>query len=191
MGFIKNRLVLVLVGILAILLVAGIWFVSVRNSFVMMSESIDNNWAQVENQLQRRYDLIPNLVNTVKGYATHEKELFTSIAESRSKLAGARTPEQKMKASGQMESALSRLLVVVEQYPVLKANASFNRLMDELSGTENRLSVERRRFNDSIMAYNKSIKLFPKSIVASFAGYNKKEYFQIEDVAQKNIKVEF
>ncbi len=190
MGF-KNKLLVVLAGILAVIIFAGMWFFSVRNSFVMMSETIDGNWAQVENQLQRRYDLIPNLVNTVKGYASHEKEVFTSIAESRSKLAGARTPEQKMKASSQMESALSRLLIISEQYPVLKADASFNRLIDELSGTENRLSVERRRFNDSVTEYNKSIKLFPKSIVASFAGYNKKEYFQIEAAAEKNVKVEF
>ncbi len=191
MDFFKKKSTIILLGILGVILFSMMWFFSVRNSLIIMEEGINGAWAQVENQLQRRYDLIPNLVNTVKGVASHEKEVFTSIANARSKLAGAQTPTQKMKASGMMESALSRLLMVVERYPNLKANQSFNRLMDELSGTENRLSVERRRFNETIKHFNQSIRLFPKSIVASFSGFEKKDYFKIEESAKQVPNVQF
>ena len=157
----------------------------------MMDEDVSGTWAQVENQLQRRYDLIPNLVNTVKGIAAHEKEVFTAIAEARSRLGGAQNPSQKMQASQMMESALSRLLVVVERYPDLKANQNFNRLMDELAGTENRLSVERRRFNESVKQFNKALRLFPKSFVASASGFDKVDYFKVSESARETPKVSF
>src|SRR5882672_1240740 len=126
------------------------------NRFVGQEEAIKTQWAQVENQLQRRNDLIPNLVETVKGIAQQEKDVFGQIAESRAKLAGAQTPEQRMQAANEQSTALSRLLVIVENYPQLKSNESFNRLKDELSGTENRLAVERMRYNERVQAYNTS-----------------------------------
>jgi LemA protein len=191
MDFFKKKSTIIILSILGIILVSMMSFFSIRNSLVIMEEGIEGAWAQVENQLQRRYDLIPNLVNTVKGVASHEKEVFSAIANARSKMGGARTPTQKMKASGMMESALSRLLMVVERYPNLKANQSFNRLMDELSGTENRLAVERRRFNEAIKRFNQTIRLFPKSIVANASGFEKKDYFKIEDRARKTPNVQF
>jgi LemA protein len=135
--------------ILISILFAG-WMMGYYNRFVNMDEGIKNAWAQVENQLMRRNDLIPNLVNTVKGYASHEKEVFTNIADARAKLGGAKSVSEKIDAANEMTSALSRLLVIVEQYPQLKADQSFNRLMDELAGTENRLAVERKRYNDQV-----------------------------------------
>jgi LemA protein len=187
----KNYLLWITLGIIGVLLLSIMWFFGTRNSLVSMEVNIEGTWAQVENQLQRRYDLIPNLVNTVKGYAKHEKEIFENIAEARAKLAGARTPSEKMQASKGIESALSRLLMVVENYPNLKANESFNRLMDELAGTENRLAVERRRYNESVKVFNKTIRLFPKNFVASFFGFEKKDFFQIEAAAKTTPKVKF
>ncbi len=191
MNFFKQKSNVILVSILGVILVLMMWFFSVKNSLIIMEEGIAGTWAQVENQLQRRYDLIPNLVNTVKGVASHEKEVFSAIANARSKMGSAQTPSQKIQASGMMETALSRLLMVVERYPNLKANQSFNRLMDELAGTENRLSVERRRFNEAIKQFNQTIRLFPKSIVASFAGFEKKDYFKIDESARKTPNVKF
>ncbi len=179
------------IGIVAVLVLGALWVVSARNGFVTAQESIKGAWAQVENQLQRRYDLIPNLVNTVKGYAKHEKEVFENIAAARAKLAGARTVGERVQASSQMESALARLLVVVENYPLLKADQSFNRLMDELAGTENRISVERRRFNDMVQAYNKSVQLFPRNLVAKQFGFAKMDYFEMNEKAKETPKVEF
>jgi LemA protein len=146
----------------------------------------------VESQLQRRNDLIPNLVNTVKGYAKHEKDVFTAIADARSRLAGASTVNEKVKANEQMDSALARLLVVVEQYPNLKANENFIRLQDELAGTENRIAVERQRYNNSVLAYNTMIKSFPGNIIASMTGFSPRDvYFKAEEGAKQAPKVNF
>lgn len=183
-----KAILLVIAGLIAVL---GITFVSIRNSFVTMNETIDGAWAQVENQMKRRADLIPNLVNTVKGYATHEKGVFEKIAESRAKMAGAKTTDDKVAASRQFESALSRLMVVVEQYPNLKADAQFNRLMDELSGSENRLSVERMRYNEQVKLFNQQILLFPKNIVASMSGLKKREYFEVSEKDKEVPRVTF
>ena len=191
MTFFKKKSNIVFVGVIGFILISMMWFFSVKNSLIILEEEINGNWAQVENQLQRRYDLIPNLVNTTKGIAAHEKDVFVSIAEARSRLGGAQTPSQKIQASQMMESALARLLVVVEKYPDLKANQSFARLMDELAGTENRLSVERRRFNEAVKSFNRSIRLFPKSFVASMAGFEKKDFFQVNEMAKANPKVQF
>jgi LemA protein len=161
------------------------------NRFVGQEETIKTQWAQVENQLQRRNDLIPNLVETVKGYAAQEQAVYKAIADSRAKLAGATTPEQKIAAANEQSSALARLLVIVENYPQLKSNESFNRLMDELSGTENRIAVERMRYNEAVQAYNTARRQFPANITAKVFGFNEYKLFEAPPEAKKVPKVEF
>ncbi len=148
------------------------------NRFVSQEEAIKTQWAQVENQLQRRNDLIPNLVETVKGYAAQEQDVYKSIADSRAKLAGATTPEQKIAAANEQSAALSRLLVIVENYPQLKSNETFARLMDELSGTENRIAVERMRYNEAVQTYNTSRRQFPANVTAKVFGFNEYKLFE-------------
>ncbi|MGE4169741.1 MAG: LemA family protein [Candidatus Margulisiibacteriota bacterium] len=178
-------------SLLALIVVGGMWYVSVKNSFITMETSVDASWAQVENQLQRRYDLIPNLVNTVKGYAKHEDKVFSNVAEARAKLAGARTTDDKVRASRGLDSAISRLLVISENYPNLKADTQFIRLMDELAGAENRIAVERKRYNDNVELYNATIRQVPKNYVASFSGFKPKEFFKAESSATEAPKVDF
>jgi LemA protein len=161
------------------------------NTFVSQEEAIKAQWSQVENQLQRRSDLIPNLVESVKGYAAHESGVFEAVAESRAKLAGAKTPEEKITAANEQSSALSRLLLVVENYPQLKANESFNRLMDELSGTENRIAVERMRYNEKVQAYNTQRRKFPSNVTASVFRFKEYPYFQVPADAKQAPKVNF
>jgi LemA protein len=177
------------IGIVVVLVI--FWGLSINNRLVTLDETATAQWAQVENQLQRRYDLIPNLVNTVKGYASHESKVFESIAAARAQMAGAKSPTQKIAASQQMESALSRLLVVVENYPNLKADQSFNRLMDELAGSENRISVERNRYNDDIQAYNMTLRRFPDRILVGFLNFKPRPYFQVDTKAKETPKVQF
>jgi len=162
------------------------------NDLVEYNENIDASWAQVENVLQRRYDLIPNLVNSVKGYAKHEKGLLTEITRLRSQWGAAKTPGAKMQASQGLEGALSRLMVVVEKYPNLKANQNFLKLQDELAGTENRISVERRRYNEAVRRYNTTVKRFPTNFIAKKFGFEKRdEYFEMAEAAKEVPKVEF
>jgi LemA protein len=161
------------------------------NRFVSQEETIKTQWAQVENQLQRRNDLIPNLVETVKGYAAQEQEVYKSIAESRAKLAGATTPEQKIAAANEQSAALSRLLVIVENYPQLKSNETFARLMDELSGTENRIAVERMRYNEAVQTYNTSRRQFPANVTAKVFGFNEYKLFEAPPEAKVAPKVDF
>src|SRR5678815_2220029 len=161
------------------------------NRFVGQEEAIKTQWAQVENQLQRRNDLIPNLVETTKGIAQQERDVFGQIAESRAKMAGATTPEQRIQAANEQSSALSRLLVVVENYPDLKSNASFNRLMDELAGTENRLAVERMRYNERVQAYNTSRRSFPSNVTAGIFGFKEHPLFNAPPEAERLPKVNF
>ena len=161
------------------------------NTMVTMQESIDAAWAQVENQLQRRNDLIPNLVETTKGYATHEREVFENIAAARSRLIGAGSREAKIDAANDLTSALSRLLVISEQYPQLKANEQFTRLSDELAGTENRIATERRRYNDAVREYNTYIKRFPSNLTARLFGFKEEKYFEAPKEAQQVPKVQF
>jgi LemA protein len=161
------------------------------NRFVTQEEAIKAQWAQVQNQLQRRNDLIPNLVETVKGYAQHEQQVFTDIADARSKLLAARSPEETIAAANQQTSALGRLLAVVENYPQLKANEQFNRLMDELSGTENRIAVERMRYNEAIQAYNTSRRRFPANVTARLFGFKEYPFFEAPPEAQQAPKVTF
>ena len=161
------------------------------NTFVNQEEAIKAQWAQVENQLQRRNDLIPNLVETVKGYASHEAGVFKDIADARSRLLSAKSPEEKIEAANQQTSALGRLLAVAENYPQLKANEQFNRLMDELSGTENRLAVERMRYNEKVQDYNSARRQFPANVTAKVFGFKEYPYFQVPPDAKQVPKVNF
>ena len=161
------------------------------NSMVTMRENIDAAWAQVENQLQRRNDLIPNLVETTKGYAIHEKDIFEHIADARSRLIGATGRDAKIDAANDLGSALSRLLVIAEQYPDLKANQQFARLSDELAGTENRLATERRRYNEAVREYNTYIKKAPATFTARLFGFTPEKYFEAPKEAQQVPKVQF
>jgi LemA protein len=184
-----------LLGPLVIIIVIIAFFAAILvpsyNGFVNGEEDVNQAYAQVENQLQRRMDLIPNLVNTVKGFASHEKEVLSNIADARSKLAGANTPAEQAAANDQLSGALSRLLVVVENYPALKADANFRQLMDELAGTENRLSVARQDYNEVVSNYNKKVKRMPGSIVASIFGFDQKEYFKADANAKDAPVVDF
>ena len=161
------------------------------NKFVSQEEGIKAQWAQVENQLQRRNDLIPNLVSTVKGYAAHEQGVLQAIADSRAKMAGAKTPEQTIAAANEQTSALARLLVVVENYPNLKADEQFNRLMDELSGTENRIAVERMRYNEKVQAYNTLRRSFPSNVTGNLFGFKEYPFFKAPAEAKQVPKVDF
>jgi LemA protein len=156
-----------------------------------MKEQVDASWAQVQNQLQRRNDLIPNLVEVTKGYATHEKEIFERVADARARLLAGGSRSEQIDASNQLSGALGRLLAVAERYPDLKANAQFARLSDELSGTENRIAVERMRYNDSVRAYNTYVKSFPTALYARSFGFEAQPYFEVPPEAQKVPKVDF
>ncbi len=161
------------------------------NKFVSQEEAIKAQWAQVENQLQRRNDLIPNLVETVKGYATHEESVYKDIADARAQLLAAKSPEETIAAANQQTCALGRLLAVVENYPQLKANEQFNRLMDELSGTENRLAVERMRYNERVQEYDTSRRQFPANVTAKMFGFKEYPFFQAPAEAKQVPKVNF
>ena len=161
------------------------------NRFVTQEEQIKAQWAQVENQLQRRNDLIPNLVETVRGTAKQEQDVYKAIADSRAKLAGARSPEETIQAANEQSSALARLLVVVENDPDLKYNTSFNRVIDSLEGTENRIAVERMRYNETVQAYNTSRRQFPANVTAKMFGFKEYPFFQAPPEAKKVPKVEF
>ena len=171
------------VAILAVFVLGGM-YVNRRNQMVTLKESITGAWAQVDTVIQRRADLIPNLVETVKGFAAQEQEVFSNIAEARARLGGAQAPSDRIAANEALSSALSRLLVVVENYPELRSNQNFIRLQDELAGTENRIAVERRKYNQTVQDYNTYIQLFPNNLVASFGGFEREEaYFRTTEEA--------
>lgn len=161
------------------------------NTMVSMKEQIEASWAQVENQLQRRNDLIPNLVEVTKGYAAHERSVFESVAEARAKLIGAGTRGEKIAAANEVSSALSRLLALSERYPELKADRQFARLSDELAGTENRIATERRRYNEAVQAYNTYIKSFPTTLFAKMFGFAPEKYFEAPQAAQQVPQIQF
>jgi LemA protein len=180
---------IVIGAVLLLAIVIGGWFVSTGNRLVSLDESMRTQWSQVETVLQRRFDLIPNLVNTVKGYAAHEKEVLERITELRSQWGAAKTVSEKAQAAGELEGMLSRLLLVAENYPELKADQGFRDLQVQLEGTENRIAVERQRFNESVRSYNTAVRQFPGSIVAGFKGFQPSEaYFEAakgSDIAPK------
>jgi LemA protein len=185
----KNKALWIVLGVLALGFLMGI---SKYNKLVTYNEMIGERWAQVENVLQRRYDLIPNLVNTVKGYAKHERQLLEEVTRLRSQWGQAKTTNQKMSAATGLESVLGRLMVVVERYPDLKANQNFLRLQDELAGTENRIAVERKRYNEAIRDYNITLRRFPANIIGGMFGFEKSTaYFESAEEAKTAPKVQF
>ncbi len=181
-----------ILGVLGLIVVLGVVsIIGFYNGLVGKSQAIDNQWAQVETQYQRRFDLIPNLVNTVKGLFKQEQAVFGEIAEARTRYAGAKTVDEKVAAAGEVESALARLLVIVEGYPEIKSDAAVVGLMDELAGTENRVAVERRRFNDLVKGYNTTIKRFPGNMIAPMFGFSERAYFEAAAGAEAAPTVEF
>ena len=183
--------VIVVVVLVVLALVFGGMYVSRRNQMVALNETVKSDWAQVDVVLQRRADLIPNLVETVKGYAAQEQTVFDDIAKARSALLGAQTPAGKIAANGQLDGALGRLLALVENYPQLKSNENFLRLQDELAGTENRIAVERKRYDDAIQAYNTFIGFFPNNIIASLSGFKRNDaYFAATEASRQVPRVQ-
>jgi len=183
---------IVLIVLVVIALMVGSSFISRRNQMAIKREAVNAAWAQVDVVLQRRADLIPNLVETVKGFATQEQTVFGEIARARSAYLSAGTPSEKIAANGQLDAALAKVLVLTENYPQLKSNENFLRLQDELAGTENRIAVERRRYNDVVQDYNTFIALFPNSLVASIGGFARNDaYFKTEEGARQVPKVSF
>lgn len=181
-----------LIGLGIVAAIAAIAFMGIYNGIVTKHETIAAKWAQVESQLQRRGDLIPNLVSSVKGYAAHEKTVFEDVTKARSQWANASTVDEKVKAAAGMDQAISRLLLVAENYPQLKADQTFLKLMDELSGTENRIAVERMRYNEAVRDYNVTVRVFPANIIAGAFGYRPAtEYFKAEEKAKAVPEVKF
>jgi LemA protein len=187
------KVALIVVGVLVLIaLIAGSTLIGDRNDLVMEREAIKGAFSQVDTDLQRRNDLIPNLVETVKGMAGHEQSVIDSVTKARAQMAGAQSPAEKIAADGQLTSALSRLLVVVENYPNIKANENFLRLQDELAGTENRIAVARLRYNQAVQKYNTDIALFPENIAASMFGFQREDaYFKADEAAKEAPKVKF
>jgi LemA protein len=187
------KIALVLLAVLIVIaLICGSWFVGIRNQMAVKKEAVSAEWSQVDVVLQRRADLIPNLVETVKGYASQEQIVYGDIAKARSALIGAQTPADKIAANGQLDSALSRLLVIVENYPQLKSNENFMRLQDELAGTENRIAIERRKYNQVVQDYNTFLVTFPNSLIASMSGFTRNDaYFKTDEGARNAPKVNF
>jgi len=196
----KNTLIVIGI-VLLLIFIAGSWYVSIYNDLVALNEQVNQSWSQVENQYQRRADLIPNLVETVKGVANFEKETYTAVTEARAKVGQIQLTPQLLndpkafamfqQAQDKLTGALSRLLVAVENYPQLKANENFLQLQAQLEGTENRIAVERRKFNRAVQEYNTRIKTFPANIIANFVGFKPKAYFKATTGAEKAPKVKF
>ena len=186
------KIALFIIGIILLFVFFTYSFIKgTYNNLVMLDEGVKAAWAQVENQLQRRYDLIPNYVETVKGFAKQERDVFIKVTEARSKVGGAGSIPDKIKANNELSSVLSRLLVVVERYPELKSDQNFLRLQDELAGTENRIAVERRRYNETVKTYNIKVRSFPTNILAGMFGFEKAAFFEVPEAAQAVPKVEF
>jgi LemA protein len=180
------------IGVILLLVISLYgFFKGTYNRFVSMDEAVKSSWAQVENQLQRRYDLIPNLVETVKGYAKQEKDVLVEVTNARAKVGGAANVPDKITANNELSGALSRLMVVVEKYPDLKSNQNFIRLQDELAGTENRIAVERMRYNDAVKAYNVAIRSFPANLLTGMFGFAKATFFEAPAAAKATPQVKF
>lgn len=177
--------------IAVVIVILGFWVFGSYNNFVTLNQMADNQWAQVETQYQRRFDLIPNLVKSTEAVMKQEKQVFADLANARSQYAGAKTVDEKSAAATNVESSLGRLLVIVENYPQLKSNETVSKLMDELSGTENRVSVERKRFNDQITGYNLSVITFPNNVLANIFGFKQRQFFQAVESASEAPQVNF
>ncbi len=187
-----KKILLIVLAVFVVIVIGLYSFVKgTYNSFVTMNEGVKASWAQVENQLQRRYDLIPNLVETVKGYAKHEKDVLIEVTNARGQVGAAKSVPEKIAANNQLTGALSRLLLVVERYPDLKANQNFIRLQDELAGTENRIAVERRRYNEAVQAYNIKVKSFPANLLAGMFGFTPAAFFEAPAAAKAAPQVKF
>ena len=184
---------LIIAGVVIVIVIFSLYslFKGSYNKFVSLDEAVKSSWAQVENQLQRRFDLIPNLVETVKGYAKQEKDVLVEVTNARAKVGGAGSVPDKIAANNQLSGALSRLLIVVERYPDLKSNQNFMHLQDELAGTENRVAVERRRYNEVVQTYNVAIRSFPGNIVAGIFGFTKATFFEAPATAKAAPQVKF
>ena len=188
----KKKNLLIVIGVIAIVVfIIYSLFGGNYNKFVKMDVAVKASWSQVENQLQRRYDLIPNLVETVKGYASQEKSVFVEVTNARAKVGGAGSVSDKVAANNELSGALGRLLVVVERYPDLKSNQNFMRLQDELAGTENRISVERMRYNETVKAYNEAVRTFPANVIAGMFNFREHPYFETTKEAKEVPKVTF
>ena len=188
----KKKTLLIVLAVIVVLVIAGYsFFAGNYNKFVKMDVGIKAAWSQVENQLQRRYDLIPNLVETVKGYAKQEHDVLVEVTNARSKVGGAGTVPDKIAANNQLSGALSRLMVVVEKYPDLKSNQNFMKLQDELAGTENRIAVERMRYNETVKIYNEAIRSFPANFLAGMYGFKEAAFFEAPKDAKVAPKVKF
>lgn len=187
-----NKMLLKIIIVICAVCIVGLFVVvSGINNVISMEETVKSAWAQVENVLQRRYDLIPNYVETVKGYAKHEKDVFVNVTQARAKVANSSTVKEKIDSNADLSSALARLLVVVEQYPQLKADQNFRMLQYELAGTENRISVERRRYNESVRELNSYIRRIPGRLYASIMGISQRPYFEVKEEAKQAPKVSF
>lgn len=187
----KKNLLIALAVIIVLVIVLYSFFAGAYNRFVKLDVGIKAAWSQVENQLQRRYDLIPNLVETVKGYAQQERDVLVEVTNARAKVGGAGTVPDKISANNELSSALSRLLVVVERYPDLKSNQNFLKLQDELAGTENRIAVERMRYNDAVKIYNEAVRTFPANLLASLYGFKDAAFFEAPKDAKAVPRVKF
>ncbi len=180
-----------IIVIIAIIVILGVFLIGQRNSLVTEEENVNKAWAQVQNQVKRRADLIPNLTNTVKGYASHEQDTFAAITKARAGIDDAKTPKKLAEANDELTSALSKLNFVVEAYPELKANQNFLDLQAQLEGTENRIATERQRYNDAVSNFNRKVRVFPTSLFANMLGFAPKQYFEVSDKDQQVPEVDF
>jgi LemA protein len=187
----KARVIPIVAIVVIIVLIGVFWYVGQRNAIVRLDEDIQAAWGEIDNQLQRRSDLIPNLVATVRGFADQEQEVFGQIADARARLAGAQTVGETAEGYQQLEGALSRLLVITENYPELRSSENFQALMDELAGTENRIAVARRRYNESVQEFNRKIRTFPTNVAANAMGMSPREYFEVSDEDREVPVVDF
>ncbi len=180
-----------MLGLLGIVIIVVLWVVLTYNKLVVLRNRIDNAWSQIDVQLRRRYDLIPNLVETVKGYAAHEKEVFEKVTQARASMASATTVTEQGEAQNQISQALKSLFAVAEAYPELKANQNFMMLQEEISGTESKIAYARQFYNDTVMAYNTLIQSFPANMLAGSFGFNQRDYFPMDEAAREPVKVQF